>query len=642
MNFGGENNQRFRVEDTIGTGNRTVVYRVLDTTLQVRRAAKVGLDPSPTTQRPRLMREALVIAQLSHPNIVTIHDIFEEENKLYTLMELAEMSLSDEVERNGFFAPGDALDRILPVLDAIGFVHENQVLHRDIKPQNILVFGGGVLKLADFDIAKNAQIEGLNTRTGTLMGTASFMPPEQTHDAHHLEPNADLYAFAGTLLWCITGFTAMDFQRGALEHDNCLPKAFLQFIEQALNPDPEVRFQSAHEMKAALLELSPSLGRGANFVQDGPQAVSNQLGTLTPQRRGTATGRPSFLSRPSLWVWVAAFAGISLGAVFFGMNGLTWETEVTPLCTQEAHVVYPPKWRLGGRESLEAAAFDVNQDGLVDAIFSNQQDETLSFYFNSANGFPQTPITQSSVRTKSAPAFGDLNDDGLIDMVVTSADQSLIEIRLGTHDELLPPHKTLFQGQQCINPLLLDWDGDGSLDLVITGLWGLLWRKGDGKGSFAPHQTITSKVLYSIVLKGDGQSKGRLLILRKNRLETIVHSRQTEGHLVLNSQELPPEIAGKNSEFRTPYKMKLIGTDGKTALPQLWIWGRYGERDQFSLDWEAENPSFCRQIVLNDHIPAIIADISDFNNDGAHDFLATRTCAGCTSNHVFIFGEESQ
>lgn len=268
-------NNRYRVTAVLGEGGMATVFLGEDTALQVQRAIKV-LHPQFVRHRTILDRftdEARTMAKLQHPNIVTMHDIGQEENLFYMVMELLQGgNLMDRVTHHGPLSVSKMVQVCDKILVGIGHAHQQGIIHRDIKPENILLSVNGAPKVADFGIARLGSFDHQHTRTGVMMGTLAYMPPEQKVSAKHVTPASDLYAVGVMIYTLLRGEVALDLysediQRVALKG---MPDQIQQFLKLACHPDPDERFQTAQDMQAALRTLET-----VEWTSDEP--VSEQL-----------------------------------------------------------------------------------------------------------------------------------------------------------------------------------------------------------------------------------------------------------------------------------------------------------------------------------------------------------------------------
>ena len=249
----------------MGSGGTSTVYKVSDNHLQVLRALKVvNLTPENSENlRGRQVREAAVNARLDHPNITRIIDIFEDGDSLCTVLELGLGTVADSVRDRGPFSLRLALEVGVRIATALEVVHGIGVIHRDLKPHNLLLFGGGQVKLTDFGIAKNPNDSLDTTKTGQTLGTLGFMAPEQYNSSRDVGPTADVYGLAGTILWSLTQQTAAEFDLEHARSSQALPEAVLAVLNRALSKQPEARYASMTEFREALEKL----------LSDVPQSV---------------------------------------------------------------------------------------------------------------------------------------------------------------------------------------------------------------------------------------------------------------------------------------------------------------------------------------------------------------------------------
>jgi serine/threonine-protein kinase len=259
QNLGTLADGRYRLESILGQGGMAVVYAAWDSRLEVRRAVKVLL-PAMANNAPvrrRFEREARVMARLHHPHILTVHDVGTDGSRVYIVMELLRGgSLADLMEHDERgLEPWLALGYAEQVLEALHFTHGRGVIHRDIKPQNVLLESGGGVRVADFGIARcDDTTEHHLTRTGAVMGTWAFMAPELRGDATRAGPSTDLFATGVTLYAMLTRRTPVDLYASNLEeeHFRGMDPALRGLIRTATAYHPDQRFASAQQMALAI------------------------------------------------------------------------------------------------------------------------------------------------------------------------------------------------------------------------------------------------------------------------------------------------------------------------------------------------------------------------------------------------------
>ncbi|KAA5831887.1 serine/threonine-protein kinase [Saccharopolyspora hirsuta] len=195
---------RYRLGARIGSGGMADVYRAMDTRLQRVVAAKVFRSGADAAGRERFAEEARTLAGLSHPGLVTVHDFSAGPDELYLIMELVEgRTLADEVQL-GPLSPQRVAEIGSRLADVLAHVHDNGIVHRDVKPSNVLIACDDSVYLADFGISRLAAAAARRTSSGVLIGTATYMSPEQVSGGEVGYP-ADVYALGLVLLESVTG-----------------------------------------------------------------------------------------------------------------------------------------------------------------------------------------------------------------------------------------------------------------------------------------------------------------------------------------------------------------------------------------------------------------------------------------------------
>ncbi|HEY5950921.1 MAG TPA: serine/threonine-protein kinase, partial [Kofleriaceae bacterium] len=251
---------RFEARRVLGRGGMGIVIEVLDRDLGREVAVKIlAADKRDPTHRARFRREANAAAVLRHPNIVTVYDVDPERDLI--VMELVRgESLRARLRRVGKLDVDETRRIATALLDALAAAHDAQIIHRDVKPANILFDDNGTVKLVDFGIASFGDRD--LTATGKQVGTPAYMAPEQLR-GRVADVRADIYAVGATLFEMTTGaklhdsdHTPDEVNAAVLEatHDSSLAAA----ITRAVAPRPEDRFASARELAEALTAARPS------------------------------------------------------------------------------------------------------------------------------------------------------------------------------------------------------------------------------------------------------------------------------------------------------------------------------------------------------------------------------------------------
>src|SRR6516225_6657472 len=199
-------NSRYRLEARIGAGGMSTVYRALDETLQRRVAIKLMNREvtSDSDQLERFRREARAVAQLSHPHIVGVIDAGEDEGRPYIVFEFVDgETLKERIRRQGRLPVAEAVAYAIEIARALGAAHARHIVHRDVKPQNVLIDEEGSAKVTDFGIARTLTEEGL-TMAGRVLGTTDYVSPEQAL-GQPVTGQSDLYSLGVVLYEMLTG-----------------------------------------------------------------------------------------------------------------------------------------------------------------------------------------------------------------------------------------------------------------------------------------------------------------------------------------------------------------------------------------------------------------------------------------------------
>jgi eukaryotic-like serine/threonine-protein kinase len=304
--------ERYRILRKLGAGGMANVYLAEDEDLGRRVAIKILNDRYNNDELfvERFRREAKSAAGLSHPNIVSIYDRGEAEGTYYIAMEVIEgRSLKELILTRGPLPIGQAIAYTLEVLEALRFAHRHGIIHRDVKPHNILI--GERLKVTDFGIARAGASQ--MTEAGSIMGTAQYLSPEQARGAP-VTASSDLYSIGIVLYEMLTGkvpFTGDSAIEIAMKHLNELPKPpskirpeipeeLDQVVLRALSKAPEARYQTAEEFAEDLhrveagLPVSPETSEAATALLTAPiAAMGGTTEVLPDEATRVASVRPA-------------------------------------------------------------------------------------------------------------------------------------------------------------------------------------------------------------------------------------------------------------------------------------------------------------------------------------------------------------
>src|SRR4051794_2366226 len=277
---------RYRILRKLGAGGMANVYLAEDQELGRKLAIKILNDRHAHDEQfvERFRREAKNAAGLSHPNIVSIYDRGEFDGAYYIAMEYLEgRTLKELIVRNGPTPVPIAIDYTRQIISALGFAHRNGVVHRDIKPHNIVVARDGRLKVTDFGIARSGASQ--MTEVGSIVGTAQYLSPEQAQGTH-VDQRSDIYSVGIVLYEMLTGavpFTGDTPLEIAMKHlravpappselNASVPHELDSIVLRALAKDPDHRYQSTEEMDADLARVARGLG-----VSDETEAAATMV-----------------------------------------------------------------------------------------------------------------------------------------------------------------------------------------------------------------------------------------------------------------------------------------------------------------------------------------------------------------------------
>ena len=258
---------RYEVLKRVGSGGMADVYMAKDHKLNRNVAVKVLKSEYVEDEKflKKFETEAQAVARLSHPNIVNIYDVGMEDGINYIVMELAEgITLKEYIRKKGYLSPKETVEISTQIASAISHAHKNHIIHRDIKPQNILVSDTGIIKVTDFGIAK-ATSSNTVTSTATAMGSVHYISPEQAK-GRFCDEKSDIYSLGITMYEMVTGHVPFDHENGvtiALMHlqneitppsqiRDGIPDSLEKIILKCTMKKPEERYQTADDLIADL------------------------------------------------------------------------------------------------------------------------------------------------------------------------------------------------------------------------------------------------------------------------------------------------------------------------------------------------------------------------------------------------------
>ena len=340
---------RYELVEFIGKGGMALVYRAIDRRTGHSVAVKI-LRPEFNQDAEfssRFEREAMAASKMSHHNIVNLLDVGQDDNMRYLVMEYVKgRTLKEVIRQKGALPPTVAAQIGIRILSALQHAHKNGIIHRDIKPQNILVHSDGLIKVADFGIARVAGSNTIST-DDSVMGSVHYFSPEQAK-GEPVTAASDLYSVGVVLYEMLTGKPPFDGETPvavAMQHigskptpiselNPAVPPAMERVVEKAMEKRPERRYQSALEMAQDLQRaLQEPDGTWLGRLPDQP--VSSQ-----PQQTGTTDRTRAIHTRKWLWTRIGLIAMLALviGGMAFGaliIYDQVVNTTEAPYCLDE-------------------------------------------------------------------------------------------------------------------------------------------------------------------------------------------------------------------------------------------------------------------------------------------------------------------
>jgi eukaryotic-like serine/threonine-protein kinase len=325
-------NGRYEIDSRLGEGGMATVFGGSDRVLGRKVAVKVLARQyaRDRTSVERFRREAQAAAGLNHPNVVSVFDTGSDDGVHYIVMEHVEgRTLADIIREEGALPPARAAEIAVDVCRALSSAHEKGMVHRDVKPGNVLLTPDGGVKVADFGIARVASGEPL-TATGSVMGTASYLSPEQARGAS-IDARSDIYSLGCVLYEMLTGQTPFAGDTPvsiAYKHveeqptaptlvNPAVPEGLEAVVTKAMAKDPADRFQSATQMARDLREAAPAAS--AEPAEVMPTGERTAILPVSPEGPASTAPLPLPASREQRrrwWPFAAAATGLAaLGVV---------------------------------------------------------------------------------------------------------------------------------------------------------------------------------------------------------------------------------------------------------------------------------------------------------------------------------------
>lgn len=329
--------ERYQLLEIIGQGGMATVYKARDLTLNRLVAIKV-MNPELTREKEFIQRfiwEAKATGSLSHKNIVSIYDAGSENQTYYMVMEYVDgITLKELIQQKGIIPVDEAIAIASQICDALDHAHQNDIIHRDIKPQNIMCSADGYYRITDFGISRLTRSSSKLTKTGLVMGSVHYFSPEQAQ-GKPVDHTTDLYSLGVVLYEMLTGqlpYDASEQIAVALMHiqqkipnpqdqNPDIPDALCKLIEKAMAKNPKNRFQSALEMKEALQSLHTK-----SLVN---QPETKQETSITSQQTSTKKPVPKKRNPKIVWGTVSAVVAVFITLFLYSIAEANFFKEQT-------------------------------------------------------------------------------------------------------------------------------------------------------------------------------------------------------------------------------------------------------------------------------------------------------------------------
>jgi len=355
---------RYRIASLLGQGGMGAVYRAWDTRLNIPVALKEmvpqpGLESQTLTQlHQQFQQEAQIMARLTHPHLVRVGDFFQERGNAYLVMDFVEgEDLSQLIKREGALSEEQVLEWAGQLLDALAYCHSQGIIHRDVKPQNVIVRPDRRAVLVDFGLVKLWDPNDPRTKTAMRgMGTPEYAPPEQYElEAGHTDGRSDIYGLGATLYHTLTGKAPPTATLRMADPEQFLP---LRLVTPDISEQTEAALMKSLKLARSqrwqsAAEMAQSLGLS---IRAWGKEVTEQIAPPSSGRGSTRVMEKSAQARPAprrtsvpFWGWalgglaVLAVIGLALGAgaMMLGLPGKFSPSQATPTAVATAPLAAP-------------------------------------------------------------------------------------------------------------------------------------------------------------------------------------------------------------------------------------------------------------------------------------------------------------
>jgi serine/threonine-protein kinase len=431
-------NNRYRLKEKIGSGGMSDVYLADDQLLSREVAVKVlhpelARDPS---YIQRFRYEAQAAANLNHPNIVNIYDWGNEGDIYYIVMEYVEgRSLSDLLRREGKLLPERAAEIAAEIAAALQFAHRRNLVHRDIKPHNIIITPTGQVKVMDFGIARTSTGTGM-TQTGVVMGTAQYISPEQAQGLS-VDGRSDIYSLGILLYEMLTGRVPFDDENPITVAyrqvkddpmppsliDREIPPTIEAIVMKALAKNPDNRYQTAQEMKADLLRFIEGIPVSATPVLPTQQLTTGEPTAILPPYSAEEKKTPGWVWALIIGIGVLVVVGIILALVLAGPKPMVDVPNVIGMNVEEA------------RQALESVGLkmEIKEEQYITSE-GQQPDKVIS-------QDPEWGLRITKGSTVSVVVTRELRIPNLVGMTQEEAEAKIRELKLAVGEVKSTPTK---------------------------------------------------------------------------------------------------------------------------------------------------------------------------------------------------------
>lgn len=379
--------RRYRINKVIGIGGMAVVFEATDILMRRNVAVKMLKDDinNDTQSVKRFINESKAVAMLSHPNIVNIYDVSVKDELKYIVMELIDgITLKNYIQKKGVLSLNEIISITEQILLALDHAHQKGIVHRDIKPQNIMMLKNGAIKVADFGIAKLPNAETL-TMTDKAIGTVFYISPEQA-SGKPIDRRSDIYALGVTMYEMATGklpFTAdspvtvaimqvKNRPRPPRELNASIPIGLEQIILSAMEKSPDNRFQSAAQMLRHLAQIKnnprtvfkmPKTDTSSDSSASDGQNLPSNVKKLTPQRRASRSMFPVIAGVASAFLIVCCISAVIVLSKLFEVT--TTDTSKSITVPKFVDTIYSE----GLEQQLESTFYNVEVKYIYDAEY---------------------------------------------------------------------------------------------------------------------------------------------------------------------------------------------------------------------------------------------------------------------------------